>query len=61
LQSASCRAADLWVQASLDQKQRSSSSSRKGLSSTEDGSMEPPQPRRFSGTWRQIRAPMKKW
>ncbi len=56
------RASDLWVQASLDYKQRLQQlffpeESR----STEIDSIEPPQRHHFSATWRRPRVLMKRW
>ena len=56
------RASDLWVQSSLDHKQRLQQLSfRKGSRSTEIDSIEPPQRHHFSTTWRGPRVLMKEW
>jgi hypothetical protein len=56
------RASDLWVQASLDYKQRLQQLfSRKESHSTKIGSIEPPQRHHFSSTWRRPRVLMKEW
>jgi hypothetical protein len=56
------RASDLWVQASLDYKQRLQQLFLpEGSRSTEIDSIEPPQRHRFSTTWRHRRMLMKRW
>jgi hypothetical protein len=56
------RASDLWVQASLDYKQRLQALFfRKALRTTEIDSIEPPQRHHFSTTWRRPRVLMKRW
>jgi len=56
------RASDLWVQASLNQKQRLQQLfSPKGSRSTEIDLIEPPRPRHSSSTWRRVRVLTKRW
>jgi hypothetical protein len=54
------RAADLWVQASLEQRQRPQHSFRRELRSTENGLFDPPQLRPLSATCRKSNPKMPK-
>jgi hypothetical protein len=56
------RAADMWVQTSLNQKRRLQRLFLpKASRSTEIDSIEPPQPRHFSSTWRGVSVLKKVW
>jgi hypothetical protein len=56
------RASDLWVQASLDYKQRLQQLFfPEGIAFDGIDSIEPPQRHHFSSTWRRLRVLMKRW
>jgi hypothetical protein len=56
------RASDLWVQASLDYKQRLQQLfARKAWRSSEIDSIDPPSRQHFSSTWRRLSVLMKEW